>query len=118
MASEAPTKAAARTRGPRICQITFTAAAGTSGARPLSLAATMSNSSLMLTGYRPTVSASRSPAIRMASAINSPGTAERDIPSSAAPSEHSLDLRVGGRHVIEPLIEITRDRFQVLGELL
>ena len=38
-ASAAPTSAAASTRGPRTCQITFSTAAGTSGARPVSLAA-------------------------------------------------------------------------------
>src|SRR5262245_41810791 len=119
-ASAAPISIAATTRGPRTCQTTVSIDGATFAGWPVSFAAKTAKRSLMETAKRPAVKASSSPATRMRAEIRRPGALERAIGEnlSLPPRQHTVEIGVRRRHMIEALVEITRQRADVFLEML
>src|SRR5215475_9945879 len=119
-ASAAPISIAAPTRGPRTCQTTVSMAGATFAGWPVSFAAKTAKRSLTETAKRPAVKASNNPATRMSAEIRRPGALERAIRESLSlpPRQHTVEIGVRRRHVIEARVEIARQLADVFLEML
>src|SRR5262245_44796598 len=119
-ASAAPISIAATTRGPRTCQITVSIDGATFAGCPGSFAEKTGRRSLRQTAKRPAVKASSNRAMSMRAEIRRPGALERAIGEnlSLPPRQHTVEISVRRRHVIEARVEITRQRADVFLEML
>src|SRR6516162_9873222 len=130
-ASAPPTSTAATTRGPRTSSTTFSTAGGTAVVRPMSRETRTSVSSASVTGYRPTVNATRRPSTSTPSAMRRPGRKRRVMSAadcyvldeygvnrtaSIPARQHPRDLRLARRDVVKARVKLLRARAQILGE--